>query len=74
MMEPANKRPAPALSASSAFRFVLTLGHGDLLLAPCHGETARLWDAITGQPVIPPLTHRGWVPFAVFSPVTSATP
>src|SRR5262249_33981009 len=31
-------------------------------------ETARVWDAETGQPVSPPLSARGPVQFAAFSP------
>ncbi|HEX8108218.1 MAG TPA: hypothetical protein VF516_10850, partial [Kofleriaceae bacterium] len=31
-------------------------------------HSARVWDAATGNPVTPPLRHRGFVRAAVFSP------
>jgi WD40 repeat protein/serine/threonine protein kinase len=50
---------------------------GGRVVTAGYDRTARIWDAITGQPVCPPLTHRDFVSSAAFSPdsrrlVTSA--
>jgi tetratricopeptide (TPR) repeat protein len=35
---------------------------------PTGGGTARLWDAATGRPLGPTMTHQGWVLSVAFSP------
>src|SRR5262249_23946886 len=41
---------------------------GSGLVRASADRTARVWDAATGQPVTPPLEHRGGVMSAAFSP------
>lgn len=41
---------------------------GLLVLTTARDHTARLWDALTGQPVTPPWKHDGPITQATFSP------
>ena len=41
---------------------------GKTVLTGSEDRTARLWDAATGQPLGPPLTHQGAVMAVAFSP------
>ena len=41
---------------------------GETVITGSDDRTARLWDAATGRPVGPPLTHRGTVCAVAFSP------
>ena len=41
---------------------------GKTVLTGSEDKTARLWDAATGQPLGPPLTHQGPVMAVAFSP------
>ena len=38
------------------------------IVTTSHDFTARTWDALSGEPVIPPLRHEAWVKNATFSP------
>jgi WD40 repeat protein len=41
---------------------------GRYVVTTSRDKTARIWDATTGQPLTPPLKHKGWVDFAIFTP------
>src|SRR5205823_4695957 len=41
---------------------------GRRIVTACGDQTARIWDAVTGQELTPPLRHAGWVTGAEFSP------
>ena len=41
---------------------------GKTVLTGSYDKTARLWDAATGQPLGPPLTHQDTVQAVAFSP------
>ena len=41
---------------------------GKTVLTGCTDQTARLWDAATGRPIGPPLTHQGVVYVVAYSP------
>ena len=41
---------------------------GKTVITGCEDRTARLWDASTGRPIGPPLTHQGAVMAVAFSP------
>jgi WD40 repeat protein/tetratricopeptide (TPR) repeat protein len=41
---------------------------GSQVLTTSEDHTARLWDTVTGRPVIPPIRHAGHVWYAAFSP------
>jgi WD40 repeat protein len=41
---------------------------GARVVTASHDQTARIWDAATGDPVSPPLEHHGTVVSAAFSP------
>ena len=41
---------------------------GKTVLTGSDDNTARVWDAATGQPIGPPLTHQGPVGAVAYSP------
>ncbi|WXA91563.1 hypothetical protein LZC95_34530 [Pendulispora brunnea] len=41
---------------------------GTRVVTASQDKTARIWDAITGKPITPPLQHGDWVRAASFSP------
>ena len=53
----------PAMGGSAAFSC-----DSKYLLVASEGNSARLWDVATGQPIGPPLEHEGSVSSVAFSP------
>jgi WD40 repeat protein/tetratricopeptide (TPR) repeat protein/tRNA A-37 threonylcarbamoyl transferase component Bud32 len=42
--------------------------NGQRVVTASWDRTARVWDAVTGEPVTPPLEHQGFVQHSTFSP------
>jgi eukaryotic-like serine/threonine-protein kinase len=61
-----NARPFPVVQMDA--RYPLFSPDGRLIIAPFGEQSARVYDAVTGQPITPPLPHNGTVFHAAFGP------